>query len=80
MINLNVQSFSALYKIQNHYNCFVISHAGLRQHTQNLSLDNISYAVNIEYDYFNPVYLTQGWMKYGAALKNLPKTFSELFF
>ena len=25
-------------------------------------------------------YLTQGWMKYGAAFKNLPKAFSELFF
>lgn len=72
--------FTALYKIQNHYNCFAISRTGLRQHTQNLSFDNISYAVYIEHDYFNPVYLAQGWMKYGAAFKNLPKAFPETVF
>ena len=44
------------------------------------SFDNISYSVYNEYDYFNPVYLAQGWMKYGAASKISNKPFPKLFF
>lgn len=57
-----------------------LKHRVATTYTDSLQFDNISYSVYIEYDYFNPVYLTQGWMKYGAAFKNLHKAFSELFF
>ena len=36
------------------------SHRVATTYTDSLQVDNISYSVYIEYDYFNPVYLTQG--------------------